>query len=117
MGLLPLVSARFQVLFTPLTGVLFAFRSRYCSLSVTREYLALQGGPCGFTPGFTGRALLGIAARVLLVSPTGLSPAMAGLSRPFDYEQDCSLRCRTVILRADPTTPHMQRSRAYTCTV
>ena len=35
-GLLPLVSVRFQVLLTPLAGVLFIFRSRYYTLSVVR---------------------------------------------------------------------------------
>ena len=40
-----LVSVWFQVSFTPLTGVLFIFRSRYCSLPVAREYLALGDGP------------------------------------------------------------------------
>ena len=43
-----LVSVWFQVLLTPLAGVLFIFRSRYFSLSVVREYLALEGGPSGF---------------------------------------------------------------------
>ncbi len=40
-----LVSVWFQVLLTPLTGVLFIFRSRYFSLSVVSEYLALGDGP------------------------------------------------------------------------
>ena len=35
------------------SGVLFIFRSRYFSLSVAREYLALGDGPPGFKPGFT----------------------------------------------------------------
>jgi hypothetical protein len=52
----------FRISFTPLEGVLFTFRSRYFSLSVTKKYLALRGGPRCFTPGFTGRALLGIPA-------------------------------------------------------
>ena len=43
-GLRPLVSNRFQVLFTPLTGVLFTFPSRYSSLSVDIVYLALRSG-------------------------------------------------------------------------
>ena len=48
-----LVSVWFQVLLTPLAGVLFIFRSRYFSLSVVREYLALGDGPPMFRPGFT----------------------------------------------------------------
>ena len=44
-ALLLLVGIWFQVLLTPLIGVLFIFRSRYFSLSVAEEYLALDGGP------------------------------------------------------------------------
>ena len=57
-GLRQLVGIWFQVLLTPLIGVLFIFRSRYSSLSVVMEYLALEGGPPSFTRGFTGTALL-----------------------------------------------------------
>jgi hypothetical protein len=53
-----LVSIRFQVLFHSPHGVLFTFPSRYYSLSVTREYLGLGGGPPGFKPGFTCPVLL-----------------------------------------------------------
>ena len=38
--------------------MLFNFRSPYSSLSVYQEYLALDGGPPMFTPGFTRLALL-----------------------------------------------------------
>lgn len=51
-GLRPLVSNRFQVLFTPLTGVLFTFPSRYSSLSVDIVYLALRSGLRFFHTGF-----------------------------------------------------------------
>ena len=40
-------------------GVLFTFPSRYFSLSVIQEYLALRGGPRGFTRDFTCPMLLG----------------------------------------------------------
>jgi hypothetical protein len=52
-ALRPLVGAQFQVLFTPLAGVLFTLRSRYYTLPVVEEYLALGGGPPRFTAGFT----------------------------------------------------------------
>jgi hypothetical protein len=55
----PLVSRWFQELFHSPPGVLFSFRSPYSSLSVYQEYLALEGGPPRFTPGFTRLALLG----------------------------------------------------------
>ena len=43
-----LVGTWFQVYFTPLTGVLFIFRSRYFSLPDDEEYLALGDGPPRF---------------------------------------------------------------------
>ena len=48
----------FQVLLTPLKGVLFIFHSRYFSLSVVQEYLALEGGPPMFSQSFTRSDLL-----------------------------------------------------------
>ena len=59
-GLSVLVNTRFQVLFHSPPGVLFTFPSQYCSLSVTREYLGLEGGPPVFPPGFTCPAVLWI---------------------------------------------------------
>ncbi len=43
-----LVGTGFQVLFHSPPGVLFTFPSQYFTLSVTREYLGLEGGPPGF---------------------------------------------------------------------
>ncbi len=57
-GLRLTVSIWFQVLLTPLKGVLFIFHSRYSSLSVVMEYLALEGGPPSFTRSFTASTLL-----------------------------------------------------------
>jgi len=45
----------------------------------------LEGGPPGFRRGFTCPVLLGNSPGRLCISSTGLSPAVAGLSRPFDY--------------------------------
>ena len=56
-----LVGTRFQVLFhDPSPGHFSPFPHGTCSLSVTREYLGLGGGPPGFTRDFTGPVLLGI---------------------------------------------------------
>jgi hypothetical protein len=55
-----LVGTRFQVLFHSAPAVLFTFPSRYSSLSVAREYLALGGGPPGFLRGFSCPAVLGV---------------------------------------------------------
>src|ERR1041385_2981420 len=55
-----LVGTRFQVLFhDPSPGCFSPFPHGTCSLSVTREYLGLGGGPPGFTRNFTGSVLLG----------------------------------------------------------
>src|SRR5262245_12273909 len=49
----PLVGVWFQVQYPPLVGVLPIVRSRYSSLSVASEYLALGDGPPGFPLTFT----------------------------------------------------------------
>src|SRR5467141_3931915 len=51
----PLVGKRFQVLFHSPHGT--------GSLSVAREYLALEGGPSGFPRGFTCPVVLGYAGQ------------------------------------------------------
>ena len=53
MGLSLLVGIGFQILFHSPSGVLFTFPSRYYSLSVTKQYLALGGGPPDFPQNFT----------------------------------------------------------------
>ena len=55
-----LVSIRFQVLFTPLPGFFSPFPHGTCSLSVTKEYLALGGGPPCFPLDFTCLVVLRI---------------------------------------------------------
>ena len=55
-----LVNTGFQVLFHSPPGVLFTFPSQYCSLSVTKEYLALRGGPRVFPQGFSCLVVLWI---------------------------------------------------------
>ena len=55
-----LVDTGFQVLFHSPPGVLFTFPSQYYALSVTKEYLALGGGPPDFLQGSTCLAVLWI---------------------------------------------------------
>src|SRR6201986_1363268 len=56
-----LVGTRFQVLFhDPSPGYFSPFPHGTGSLSVTREYLGLGGGPPRFTRNFSGSVLLGI---------------------------------------------------------
>ena len=59
-GLSVLVSTRFQVLFHSPPGVLFTFPSQYFTLSVTKEYLGLEGGPPVFPPDSSCPAVLWI---------------------------------------------------------
>jgi hypothetical protein len=59
LSLRPLVGTRFQILFTPHQGFFSPFPHGTCSLSVTREYLALRDGPRRFPPDFTCPVVLG----------------------------------------------------------
>ena len=61
-------------------GVLFTFPSRYFSLSVIQEYLALRGGPRRFTRNYTCSMLLGILFWLLQFSITRLSLSMVRYS-------------------------------------
>ena len=59
-----LVGTRFQVLFhDPSPGCFSPFPHGTSSLSVTREYLGLAGGPARFTRDFSGPVLLGNTLR------------------------------------------------------
>ena len=78
-----LVNIGFQVLFHSPPGVLFTFPSRYYSLSLTKSYLALGGGPPDFTQGSTCLALLWIPLAAFQFSGTRLSLSLAGLPSPF----------------------------------
>ena len=55
-----LVNTGFQVLFHSPPGVLFTFPSQYYALSVTKEYLALGGGPPDFPQSFSCLVVLWI---------------------------------------------------------
>ncbi len=111
-----LVGARFQVLFhDPSPGHFSPFPHGTGSLSVTREYLGLGGGPPRFTRDFTGPVLLGI--------PPGsrLSFAYGGVTLCADAFQTSSAT-RTIsyflpdqqLWLGGPTTPVTQRLLAMT---
>ena len=73
-------------------------------LSVTRESLALEGGPPSFTPDSSSRALLrNSTTSGLWPSPTGLSPSLAPRSR--------GLRLASPLPSVGPTTPAAQGPR------
>ena len=101
-------------LFTPLPGFFSPFPHGTCSLSVAQEYLALSGGPDGFRPDFTCPVLLGILPEGPADSPTGLSPAMAELSRTFGFNGSFQLPAPAAAKAGSPTTPHRKRLQAVT---
>ena len=83
MGLSQLAGTGFQVLFHSPPGVLFTFPSRYSSLSVTKEYLALRGGPRLFTQGSTCLVLLWILPRHLAFRLRDFHPLWSVFPGPF----------------------------------
>ena len=80
-----LVNTGFQVLFHSPPGVLFTFPSQYSALSVTKEYLALRGGPRFFPQGFSCLVVLWILLSVLLFRLRGFHPLWPVFPEPFHY--------------------------------
>ena len=78
-----LVNIWFQVLFHSPPGVLFTFPSQYYALSVTKEYLALQGGPRAFPQGFTCLVVLWILPCLLAFRVRGFHPLWLAFPKPF----------------------------------
>ena len=72
------MDAGFQALFHSPPGVLFTFPSQYSALSVTKEYLALGGGPPDFPQGFSCLVVLWI-----LLLPSDFAYGAFTLSRPL----------------------------------
>jgi len=69
--------------FTPLPGFFSPFPRGTVSLSVTQEYLALRGGPRGFTRNFTCSVLLGIQLGQLHFRVRGFHQPIGLGSSPF----------------------------------
>ena len=67
----------------PLWGFFSPFPHGTSSLSVTDEYLALEGGPPGFSRRFTCADLLGIPSDRFGFSRTGVSPSVPQFSKSF----------------------------------
>ena len=80
----------------PSSGCFSPFPHGTGSLSVSKEYLAFGGGPPIFRQDYTCPALLNMSSEA---SHTGLSPTMAGLSRPFQsLFEDRLVRVRSPLL-------------------
>ena len=82
-GVPQLVNIWFQVLFHSPPGVLFTFPSQYYPLSVTKEYLALRGGPRSFSQGFSCLDLLWIPLCHLAFRLRGFHPLWQAFPKPF----------------------------------
>ena len=78
-----LVNIWFQVLFHSPPGVLFTVPSQYYALSVTKEYLALRGGPRIFSQGSTCLDLLWIPPCQLIFRLRGFHPLWPAFPKPF----------------------------------
>ena len=79
------VNTGFQVLFHSPPGVLFTFPSQYYALSVTKEYLALEGGPSDFPQGFTCLVVLWILLSLSSFRVRGFHPLWLAFPKPFPY--------------------------------
>ena len=82
-----LVNIGFQVLFHSPPGVLFTFPSRYYSLSVTKEYLALGGGPPDFPPDSSCPVVLWIPVHSRSFRLRGSYPLRPDFPVHFDYKR------------------------------
>ena len=98
-----LVNIGFQVLFHSPPGVLFTFPSRYCPLSVTREYLALGDGPPCFPQSFTCSVVLWISR---FRSSSFIYRAVTVYGRPF---QTISIRLPST--QCAVLNPDLRRNR------
>ena len=82
-GVPQLVNIWFQVLFHSPPGVLFTVPSQYYALSVTKEYLALRGGPRSFSQGSTCLDLLWIPPCPPPFRLRGFHPLWLAFPKPF----------------------------------
>ena len=89
------VNTGFQVLFHSPPGVLFTVPSQYYALSVTKEYLALGGGPPEFRQGSTCLVLLRIPLAPLRFRIRGFHPLWLAFPIPFFYPLGHLLRSIT----------------------
>ena len=94
-----LVNIGFQVLFHSPPGVLFTFPSRYYTLSVTKEYLALGGGPPCFPPDSSCPVVLWIPALSISFHLRASYPLRMCFPTLFDYEIFQLRRSSTPCLR------------------
>ena len=90
-----LVNTGFQVLFHSPPGVLFTFPSQYYALSVTKEYLALRGGPRSFPQGSTCLVVLWILLPAIRFRIRGFHSLWLAFPKPFCYPLTMTSAVRT----------------------
>ena len=90
-----LVNTGFQVLFHSPPGVLFTVPSQYYALSVTKEYLALRGGPRVFPQGFSCLVVLWIPPCRSRFRLRGFHPLWPAFPKPFCYLSRINYAVRT----------------------
>ena len=86
-----LVNTGFQVLFHSPPGVLFTFPSQYYALSVTEEYLGLEGGPSGFPQGFSCLVVLWILPCCFRFRIRGFHPLSP------DFPDRSPINCKSIM--------------------
>ena len=91
------VNTGFQVLFHSPPGVLFTFPSQYYALSVTKEYLALGGGPPYFPQGSSCLVVLWIPLALFRFHLRGFHPLWLAFPKPFYYRLSHFLRSLTPV--------------------
>src|SRR5207245_5584312 len=101
----PLVGTRFQDLFHSPPGVLFTFPSRYWCAIGHRGVFSLGGWSPRFHAGLHVSHVTRDSARGRTRRPTGLSPSLAGRSRP--------LRLGVVLPCRGPTTPEVHAAQGW----
>ena len=97
--LLLFVCTRFQVLFHSPPGVLFAFPSRYWFTIGRLRVFSLGGWSPHVQTGFlVSRPTCRTLSTTSLISNTGLSPAMAPVSKGFFYQADYHVQALPISL-------------------
>ena len=83
------VNTGFQVLFHSPPGVLFTVPSQYCSLSVTKSYLALRDGPRLFPQDSSCPVVLRILTAIFVFRLREFHPLCRPFPVNFDYTHMC----------------------------
>src|SRR5947208_6700227 len=110
-----LYARRFRYYFTPLPGYFSPFPHGTSPLSVTKEYLALEGGPPRFSPRFTGADLLRNTCGRTCDFVYGTIALCGAWFHTLRLSHDFVTSAGSVTIRTRrPTTPDAQRVTAYT---